>query len=208
MREPVLGIARGFAFFARELGVDLGVGHHDAVLDLALAQPRHHDLVADVVAEARVLDAVALERGAEVGHREAVLLRDALDGALEGGVVDLDAGFLGELHLEQVVDHALEDLARERVGGGKLPALALQLAHDERHALAELVLRDHLVVHDRDDAIDGHDLGWRRGKARVEALSAGDCRSGDSACIRLDKCGWIAAGTGSYCGESVDRIDR
>jgi len=80
---------------------------------------------------------------------------DAVDGAVERRVVDLDAAFLGELDLEEVVDHALQDLAREGVGRRQLPALALQLANDEVHALGEVVLRDHLVVHDGDDAVDG-----------------------------------------------------
>jgi hypothetical protein len=69
--------ARGLLRLPRELGVHLRVGDHDRVLHLALAQAREHDLRADVLAEARVTDAVALERLAEVRHREVVFLGDA-----------------------------------------------------------------------------------------------------------------------------------
>src|SRR5689334_7171045 len=159
VREAILRFARSLARLARDLGVHLGIGHDDVVLDFTLAQPRHQHLVADVVAEALVLDVVALERGAEVRHRQVVLLRDALDGAVEGRVVDLDARLLRHLHLHEVVDHALEDLARERVRGRDLAALARELAHDQVHAVVQVVLRDHLVVHDRDDAVHGDDGG-------------------------------------------------
>ncbi|MNC98710.1 hypothetical protein D3C83_167590 [compost metagenome] len=65
MGEVVLRVAGRLARFARDLRLHLGIGDHDVVVDLPLPQAREHDLRADVLAEARVADAVALQRGAE-----------------------------------------------------------------------------------------------------------------------------------------------
>ena len=53
VREPVLDVAADLRVDGGEEVVDLGVGHDDAAVDLALAQPLHGDLAADVVAVLR-----------------------------------------------------------------------------------------------------------------------------------------------------------
>ena len=140
----------------REQRVDLAFGDDDLVVDFALAQPRHDDLVADVLAELRVRHAVALERVAQPCTRDLVLLGDAADRALELGIVDAHPRFLRELELDPVADHALEELALDdRLGGGG-GALLGELLHGETRARLELARGDRLVVHDGDDAVE-HD---------------------------------------------------
>src|SRR5688572_11734613 len=147
VRQAELRVRSLLLRLARKLRIHFGVGHHDGVLDLALAQARQHDLVADVLAELGVADAVLLEGDAEVAAREVVLLRDAVDGALERRVVPLDPALLRELDLDHVVHHALEDLRGQHLVRGKLPSLALQLARHEPDAVVQLVVGYHFVGH-------------------------------------------------------------
>ncbi len=156
-----------------ELGLHFRVGHDDRVLHLPLAQPGEDELVSHVLAKPGVADAVALERLAEGGHRQVVVVGDALDRLLDRGVVHAHAGLLGELHLHEVVDHALEDLALQRLGRRHLAAGVAQLPGDEPRALRELVGRDDLVVHDGHDSVDRDDALRRRGRLGVRPRGRG-----------------------------------
>jgi hypothetical protein len=91
--------------------VDFAVGHHDAAFHFAVAQPRQHDFVADLLAELGPQDAVPFQRGAEVLQGKLVALGDAAQGRVEFDVGYAQAGVAGELQLHAVGDHAFEQLA-------------------------------------------------------------------------------------------------
>ena len=119
--------------FGEEL-VDLGVGHLDAVVDFALAQPLHLDLLAHLLAEALEGDAVLLQHLAEPGQRHVVVLGDALQRLVELELLDADAGIARQLQLRLVDDQPVEDLALEQRALGQRRALAPQLAFGETPA--------------------------------------------------------------------------
>ena len=101
--------------FSRRGTVDLGVGHLDLVVDLALAQAREQDLLAHVLAEGLERDAVALERAR--GSRPGSGCSSARCAARRGRAAArrrLMPVSLRELHLHLVDDQALEDLALEQ----------------------------------------------------------------------------------------------
>src|SRR5436190_12266521 len=83
MRKVVLGTIVGPVLQLLEEKIDLGVAHLHAVLYLALAQPPHDHLLANLVSPGVEGDAVGLQRLAKVGERHVVRLRDALDGPVE-----------------------------------------------------------------------------------------------------------------------------
>ena len=72
------------------------------------------DLVAQVGAKARVVDAFAAQPLAQLRQRDLVLRRHVADGAVELGVVDAQAALarMGELHalVDQRVEHLLAQL--------------------------------------------------------------------------------------------------
>ncbi|MDW8470081.1 MAG: hypothetical protein RML56_15100 [Burkholderiales bacterium] len=177
VREVVLdGAAPGGAVLL-EKEVDFALAHLDAVVHLALAQPREHHLHAHLLAEALERDAVALEQPPELDRRQAVVLRDALERAVELDLVDADAGFLRELQLRFLEDQALEQLTLEHFPLGRRRALAAQLPLGRLDALAQLEPRDDVAVDHRDDAIEEHDRlrgrrpegGEQRGRDRARA---------------------------------------
>jgi hypothetical protein len=103
---------RGTLLF--EHGVDLGVARLDALLDLALAHPFDHQLVADVAAKTCVVDAFGGQPIAQLGQRQLVLDADVGDRTVELGLVDALADFacVGDLHplVDQRVEHLLAQL--------------------------------------------------------------------------------------------------
>ncbi|MCZ7566695.1 MAG: hypothetical protein M5U08_25185 [Burkholderiales bacterium] len=157
MRELVLGRCAGARLAVLEERVHLGVGDLDLAVDLALAQPRDQHLGADVVAELLPRQAFALERAPELGRREAVLLRDALQRAIEIDLADAHSGLAGELHLHEIGDHALEHLALEHLLRRQRRALAAQLRGDALGAPLELAHGHHLLVDHRGDPVGEHD---------------------------------------------------
>ena len=164
MCETVFRFSSKLRLGRGEVIFDLGIAHRDAGIDLALAQPLHDDLAAHVLAVPDVRDPVSGERLAKPVERELVVFGDALDCALDLGVVDLDAAVLGVLQQGTFGDQALEHLLIEDVGRRLLHILLFQLLHDDAFGVVELVLRDGLVVDHRDDAIDSN-YAWR-GRAR------------------------------------------
>ena len=146
----------------------------DPVVDLALAQPRHDDLGADVLAKLRERHAVSFERRAQLRHRDLVLLGDPPDRAIELRVVDAQPRLLGELELDAVGDHALEELPFDDRPRRRRGSLLRELLHRELSSLLELARGDRLVVDDGDDAVD-HDRPPR--PLRGSAARAGQTAS-------------------------------
>ncbi len=91
-------------------------------------------------------------------RRTACFLSDAQHGALNLGIVDLDAIFLGELQQRPLGKHSLQDLLVENVPRRRLDLLLFQLLQDNALGVVEIVLSDRLVIDDRDDTVDADDL--------------------------------------------------
>ena len=126
------------AFHLLDKEIDLAFGDLHLVVHLALPQPRHDHLLAHVVAEGIESHAILLERLAEVGQRQLVRLRDALDRSIDLYLVDAKPGLARHLQLGLVEDQPLEHLALEHrpVRSGR--ALAGQLALRHSHGLVQL----------------------------------------------------------------------
>ena len=178
-----------------EKHVDLGLAHLHAVLDFALAQARHHHLLAHVVAPAVEGHAVGLERAAKIGERHVVRLRDALHRAVETQLVDADAAVARHLQLRLVEDQALEHLALEHRALGRGRALAAQLPLGHADRFVQLRIGDHFLVDHGHDAIDQRDAmdrsQWNRQQggeecefAHLECLFERQPRPGTRCCER------------------------
>jgi hypothetical protein len=146
--------ALGICLELLEEQIDLAVVHLDLVLDFALAEPREQNLLAQVLAPGVERDVVALEGAAEIGQRHLVVLRDALDRAVELEVVDPDAGVARLLQLRLVEHQPLEDLPLEHRARRRRGSLAVQLALGGGDRGVQLGERDHFLVHHRHDAVD------------------------------------------------------
>jgi hypothetical protein len=129
-------------------------------------RPLHRDLVADVVAVLGERDAFTLDRLAEVVVGQLVVLGDARQRALDLRVVDADAGLLRVLQQHALGDEPLEQLLLEHVGRGRRDVGGFHLAQHDALLLVDVVLRERLVVDDRDDAVDRHRLFGRRSAGR------------------------------------------
>ncbi len=159
--HQILVLAAGLRRDRREVVVDLGVGHGDLAVDLAVAHALDDDLAADVLAVVRVGDALALQHLAEFVGRELVLLGDAQDRALDGRVVDADAGLLRVLQHGALGDQALEHLLVEDVERRRRHVGRLQLLQHDAALLVHVPLRDRLVVDDDEHAVERDDLRRR-----------------------------------------------
>ena len=163
MRKPEFLIGARLARFQQQLRIDLGVGHIDVTADFAFAQTRFHHFVADLFAELRPANAILLGEAFEFGHRQTVFVGDALQCFIERAVIDLDAGFLRFLDLDQIEHHAIKQLFLEHIVGWQLRTLLFQLRRDCRQAVVQVAQRDDFVVHHRDDAIElDHAAGFLR----------------------------------------------
>ncbi len=125
--DVVLGVV-GARLRLLEEDVHFRLAHLHAVLHLALAQPRHDHLAADIGAPGVEAHAVGLERAAEIREGHVVGRGDALHRAVDLQVVDADARLARELQLRLVEDQPLEHLAleRRRESGGDEQKLAHQ----------------------------------------------------------------------------------
>ena len=160
---------RGFHFLEEQ--AHLGVAHLDLVVNLALAQPRQEDLLAQVLAPAFERHAVRFEGFAKLGERHVVVLGDALHRAVELQLVDADAGLARHLQLRLLEDQALEHLVLEHVALGRGRALPAQLPLGAVDGLVQLGQRDDFLVDDRDDAVDDSDALRRRRERQGEKKS-------------------------------------
>ena len=154
--------------------VDLGIGDDNLAIHLALAQAGQQDLGANLVAEARPRHAVPVQRGAQLIHAEFVVGGDAVDGALERGVVHPQRGLARELELGTLDDETFEQLAFEHLGRRQFDVLALQLAYRLIDTGTQLQGGNDFVVDHRNDAIDLDGSGRRmRGQAERSTGEAG-----------------------------------
>jgi hypothetical protein len=117
--------------------------------------------------------------------RQLVILRNAQDGALDLGVVDFHAVFLGELKQRALGHHPLEHLLVENILRRRLHVLLLELLHDDALGVVEIVLGDRLVIDHGDDPIDGDDPILRRW-TRLRENAGG--RHANPAMDRCSKC--------------------
>jgi len=165
VRQQVFVLAACLRRDGREVVVDLGIRHGDLAVHLAIAHALDRDLAADVFAIVRVRNAFALEHLAELVGRELVLLGHAQDRALDGGVVDADAGFLRVLQHRPLDDQPLEHLLVEHVVRWRRDFRRLHLRQQDAPLLAHVPLRDRLVIDDHEHAVERHRIR-RRMRAR------------------------------------------
>ena len=159
--DVVLGLLAHLGAPALEQVVDLGVADLDPAHDLALAHPLDQHLVADVVAELRVGDALAAQPLAQLRHRQLVLRRDVGHRAIELDLVDANAALarVGDQHafVDELVEHLLAQL-----GGRRQRDLASsRVVPHPGQPLLELAIRHELLVDDGDDVVGA--LRRRRG---------------------------------------------
>ena len=96
--------------YREQQAVDFFIADPDALVDLALAQPLDHDLVAQVGPKPPVVDAFGDQTFTQHRQRDLVLLGDVQHRAVDLCVVHAHADFFGFLHLGAVVYHFLQEL--------------------------------------------------------------------------------------------------
>jgi len=133
--------------------VDFEVAHANARLELALAQPREQQLVAQLLPELRHRNAVGRQPAAQLGDVDAILPRQVLFGHVDRGLLRLDALLARELDLRLLDDEPLEHLPRELGARRQGLALLRQLLLEARHAHAHFVVGDRLRIDDGDDEV-------------------------------------------------------
>jgi len=173
-----LGHRRARAGLLADVGVDVGVAHADARLDLALAQARQQHLVAHVGLEVLDRDALLLDALVQFGHGgQVVLAGNGQLGLRQGGVVHAQTQFARVLQLGALGDQALEHLLAQAGGGRRHHAALAHLAQGPRHARAHLVVGDGLGVDHGDDVVGR--AGGRRGGCRCSGHGGrSSCRRG------------------------------
>ncbi len=134
-------------------------------MDLFLTQFRQRQLGAGIALKRRPWNALRLDPRAVHVERHLVLLRETLERALHGGVVNGDVVFLRLLQLDALDHHLVEHLALQLIRCGHRRVLLLQAAHDKTRAVSEFTCRDDVVVHHRDDRVR-YLRAARRGRGR------------------------------------------
>ncbi len=167
---------------ARELRLHLGIGDHDGALDLAFAQAGEGDLLAHVLAEAVVGDAVALQRRrkADIDMLLSSAMRCIAFSTMASSTL-IPVSFA-------ICVCTISLTRRSRIWacsapcGGTCPPPRCSCCVTARSRSESSSLRDDLVVHHRHDAIDGDDVARRRGGADVGARRR--CLLGEGGCGR------------------------
>ncbi len=121
---------------------------------VALAQDLHREFLADAFAIAGVVDALAGQRGRQVGQRDLVLLGDVAQRVVQRLVGHLDAGAIRTLHLQLLQDQAVEHLLAQHVLGRQLELLRAQALGDDQHLLVELARQHDAFVDGGRDAVE------------------------------------------------------
>lgn len=173
LRQVQFDLLAGGGFFRFQEIVHFGIGDLDLGIDFVLAQALHDDFITNLFAESRKRRAFLFHLVAQVLYRHFLLFSNTADGTVQGQVIDAHAHFLGQLHLRALNDHALQQLTTQvgRIGQGHVLRL-----HALLHALdagRDFVARDHIVIDDDGDGIDGLAAArrWRR-----ETLDWRSCR--------------------------------
>jgi hypothetical protein len=149
-------------------GVDVGVADPDQAHHLAFAHALDDQLIADVVAELVVGNALLAQPLAQLGQAHLILGRDVGDGAVELGLVDARAGLARRGHHHALVDQRVEHLLAQDRRRRQLGAAARRVVADARQPLLQLARGDQLGVDDRDDVVGGLRHGRDRGQADGE----------------------------------------
>ena len=153
LRDVGLGIGiRGRSALGQEL-VDIFFADLDALVDLTLAQPLDHDLVAHIGAKARVIDALGLEPFAQHRQRDLVLLRDVLHRAVQLGLIDLHATFARCRDHGALVDQRVQRLAPQLGLGRRALAGAAGFGLGTFDAALHLAGRHRLLVDNGGDVV-------------------------------------------------------
>ena len=201
MQEAVLLVLPGLAL-ATQVTVDFRVGDDEPGIDLALPEARDKKLVAQVFAKAVDVDALFAKRLAELLRRHLVLLGDPLDGAVDLGFLDAQAGVLRVLDQDARRDQPVEQLLLEQFTLRLRRALPREFAGRDPDLVVELEPRDRFRVDHCDDAIQGNRFARPVARCRVGG--------GDQQGARQDAAGereqgsqrtdhGVGAPGGSYC---------
>jgi hypothetical protein len=154
------------------------IRYQDLAVHFLLAQLREREFRARVAGERGPGHALRLDARAVDVERHLVLLREALERALDRGVVDGDVVFLRLLQLNAFEHHLVEHLPLQLRGRRHRRVLLLQPARDEARAVLEFALRNHVVIDDRHDRVGKLHIALRQGLGtgrRTEKKRCGEC---------------------------------
>ncbi len=151
-----------------QVQVNLAVRYDEFAVHLALAQANCRHFIPDLLAEARILDAVLFQRQPELLRCHLVAGGNATDRLVELGVIHLQSGLAGKLHLDPIDDHALEQLTLEDILRRQRGALLLELLYRLVEARTQVVGGDHFLADDGDNAVSLDRFGWRSVRRRSE----------------------------------------
>ncbi len=159
VREVVLDFADRRALALRHALVDLPRRDVDARVDVALPQLADGHLLSNLVAIARVVETLRLERRGQVAEGNAVALGDLVERLVERLVGHLDAEPVGPLHLHLLHHEPLEDLLPQQVSRRQRLPLLLEAFRDDADLLVQGTAQHDAVVDDRGDAVEQHAAG-------------------------------------------------
>ncbi|OQC12354.1 MAG: hypothetical protein BWX79_01166 [Alphaproteobacteria bacterium ADurb.Bin100] len=165
-----IGLVGAALLFQDEL-VDVDLGDAGLGFQFALAHLGQQDLVAQVFPKLADRHSVLGQATAQLRHGDLVLAGNRKLGLIHRGVVHLDAGLAGELHLGLLVDHAFQHLAREHVTRRQRATLLGELLLGADQLGQDLVVGDGFAVdHDHDEVrLAGSGAGGPRVQAAAQA---------------------------------------
>ena len=171
----VLAVQAALLLLGREVVVDFAVSDRDPALHLSLLQATDGYLIANVLAELTEGVSVMFKDLAEFCQAELVLRGNSFDGPVEGIVVDPDPGLCSELQLDVRQHQAFQHLVLQDGQRRNRRTMLLELIAHTVHLAIQLALRDDVVVHHGDDAIQ---LGQRPRTAYAAQQAQEQCGHG------------------------------
>jgi hypothetical protein len=153
LRQVDFQIARSIGALLLDDAVDVDVGDADARSDLALTHPLQQHLVAQVVAELRVVHPFGLQSLAQLWCGELVLRSDVGHGTIQFDIVDAVAAFARVSQQHPLLDQRIEGLLAQAVVRGHLQVGALSLGTGPKDALLHLDRSDGFGVDHRHDVV-------------------------------------------------------
>ena len=153
LRQVHLGVGLHRAALLFDVALDLGVGHADAGHDLAFTDALDQHLVAQVGAEARVVDAFGAQALAQLLRGELVLRGDALHGAVDLGLFDAQAAVARVGDDDTLVDQQVQHLLAQHGVGRQALAAARGVGPGACDAAVDLAGGDELAVDDGNDVV-------------------------------------------------------
>ena len=159
------------------VGPDLLFGDDDLGLDFVVDQACPQNLLLDLVAIGLHGHRLAFQKAAQILIGELVGRLDALNGAVDFGVLDADAVardlLVGELFVHQSVEHILAHLVAQLVFLCFVVSLLLDALDKGGHACIEFGQQNDVFVDHGHDTVDH--LGGGRGGAREAAKQYSHC---------------------------------